>query len=62
MGILTEVPAGLAGPFGDRVLRGLLESCIIAQLGGSSQEIRDTSGVTKEAMAGIVPESWLDGV
>ena len=40
--------------------RGLPESRIIAQLGGSLREIRDKWGVTKEEMAGIVPESWLE--
>ena len=34
--------------------RGLSESSIIAQLGDSLREIRDTKGVTKAAMAGIV--------
>ena len=36
------------------------ESSIITQLGGSLCEIRDTWGVSQEAMAGIVPESWLE--
>ena len=48
------------GPLGDRGRRGLPESNIISQLGGSLREIRDTWGVTKEAMAGIVPDSWLE--
>ena len=39
---------------------GLPEMSIIAQLGGSLRESRDTWGVSKEAMAGIVPESWLE--
>ena len=39
---------------------GLPESNIIAQLGGSLREIRGTWGVTNEAMAEIVPESWLE--
>ena len=45
--------------------RGLPESRIIPQLGGSLREMRDTWGLTKEAMAGIVPESsfkWGLGV
>ena len=46
-------------PLGDRVRRGLPQSNIISQLGGSLREIRDTWGVTKEAMAGNVPEPWL---
>ena len=33
---------------------------IITQLGGSLREIRDTWGVTKEEVAGIVPESWSE--
>ena len=59
-GSYPEVLADLTGPLGDRVRRGLPESRIIAQLGGSLREIRDQSGVTKEEMASIVPESWLE--
>ena len=40
--------------------KGLPEPSINAQLGDSLLEIRDTRGVTKEARAGIVPESWLE--
>ena len=58
--ILPEVIACLTGPLRHRVRRGLPESSIIAQLGGSVLEIRDTWGVTKESMAGIVSESWLE--
>ena len=54
---LPEVLADLTSPLGDILRRGLPESSIIAQLGDSLQEIRDTWGVTKEAMEGIVPES-----
>ena len=57
---LPEILADLTGPLGDRVRRRLPESSIITQLGGSLREIRDTWGVSKEAMAGIVPESWLE--
>ena len=39
---------------------GLPESSIIAQFGRSLREIRDTWGVTKKAMPGIIPESWLE--
>ena len=60
MTILPEVLADLTGSVRDRVRTGLPESNIIAQLGGSLREIRDTWGVTKEAMAGIAPESWLE--
>ena len=60
VGILPEVLADLTGPLGDRVRTGLPETSIIAQLGGSLREIRDTLGVSKEAMAGIIPESWLE--
>ena len=57
---LPEVLADLTGPLGDRVRTGLPETSIIAQLGGSLREIRDTWRVSKEAMAGIIPESWLE--
>ena len=60
VGTLPEVVADLTGPLGDRVKRALPESNIIAQLGGILREIRGTWGVTKEAMAAIVPESWLE--
>ena len=60
VGILPEVLADLTGQLGDEVRRGLRESSIIAHLGGSLREIRDVCGVTKKAMAGIVPESLLE--
>ena len=58
--ILLEVLADFKGPLDARVRMGLPESSIIAQLGDGLGEIRDTSGATKEAMAGIVPESRLE--
>ena len=58
--ILPEVLADLTGPLGDRLKRRLPESSITTQLGGSLREIRDAWGVSKEAMAGIVPEFWLE--
>ena len=60
VGTLPEILADLTGPLGDRVRRRLPESSIITQLRGSLREIRDTWGVSKEAMAGIAPESWLE--
>ena len=60
MGTLPEILADLLSPLGDRVRRRLPESSIITQLGGSLREIRDTSGISKEEMAGIVPESCLE--
>ena len=57
VGIVPEVLADITSPLGDRVRTGLPESIIIAQVAGSLREIRDTSGISKEAMAGIVPES-----
>ena len=59
VGALPEVIADLTGPLGGRLRRVLPESNIIYQLGGSLRELRGTWGVTKEAMAGIVPESWV---
>ena len=56
VGILPEVLANLKGPLGEIVKRGLPESSIIAQLGGSLREVRDAWGVTKKAMPGIVSE------
>ena len=60
VGTLPEILADLTGPLGNRVRRRLPESSIITQLGGILREIRDTRGVSKEAMAGIVPEPWLE--
>ena len=60
VGTLPEVLADLTGPLGDRVRTGLLETSIITQLGGSLRQIRDTWRASKEAMGGIVPESWLE--
>ena len=39
---------------------GLSVTSIIAQLGGSLRDTRDSWGVSKEAMAGIIPEPWLE--
>ena len=60
VGTLLEDIAYITGPLGHRVRKGLPESNIIAQLGGRLGEIRGAEGVTKEAMAGIVPECWLE--
>ena len=58
--ILPEILADLTGPLGDRVRKGIPKSTNVAQPGGSLREIRDTWGVSKEAMAGsIVPYTWL---
>ena len=59
VGTLPELIADLTGPLEDRVRRGLPESNITAQLGGSMGKVRVTWGVTKGSMAGIVPESWF---
>ena len=55
VGILPEVLADLSAPLGDQLRRRLLEWRIIAQLGGSLREIRDTWGVKKEKMAEVSP-------
>ena len=60
VGILPEVLADLTGPLGYRTRRGLPEWNITTQLGGSLREIQDTREVTKEEMAGTVPECWLE--
>ena len=60
VGALPEDIADLTGPLGDGMRRRLPESNVIAQLGGSLREIRDTGGVTKEPMTGIIPESLLE--
>ena len=60
VGTLPEVLADLTGPLGNKLRRGLPESSVIAQLEDSLLEIRDIWGVSQEAMAGIVPEPWLE--
>ena len=59
VGTLPEVIAEPTGPLEDRLRRGLPESNITAQLGCRLGKVRVTWGVTKGAMAGIVPESRL---
>lgn len=44
VGIMLGIMADLTGPLGDRVKKGLPESSIIAQPGGSLREIRETWG------------------
>lgn len=39
---LPEVLADLTGPLGDQLSRGVPESSVISQPGGSLREIRDT--------------------
>ena len=41
-------------------MRGLPESSTTDLLGSSLRENPDTRGITKEAIAGIPPESWLE--
>ena len=53
VGTLPEVLADLTGPLGDRVRTGPPETSIIAQLGGSLREIRDTWGVSKLSLIHI---------
>ena len=60
MGVLPEVLADLTGRSvgRQRARRGLPGSSITAELGGSLRKIRGSLGVTKEAMAGTVPQPW----
>lgn len=60
VGTLTEILADVTGPLGDKLKRRLPESSIIARLGDRLREIRDTEAATKEAVARIVPETWLE--
>ena len=57
---MPDVLADLTGPLGGTLRRWLPESSIIAQLRDSFRENRDIWRVSQEAMAGIVPESWLE--
>lgn len=59
VGTLPEVLADLTGPLGDSLRRGIPKISVIFQLEGSLRGIRDMSGVSKEAIAGVVAESRL---
>lgn len=50
--ILPQALTDLIGLLGEWVRRGFPDSSIIAPLGGSLRDIRDTWGLTKDAMAG----------
>ena len=55
---LPEVLADLSGATGDKVRRELPDSDLVLRIWSSVRGLRDVHGVSKEAMANIVPESW----
>ena len=57
---VPEVLAGLCGSIGDKVRRYLPDSDLVRRIRNSIRDLRDVLGVSEEAMANIMPESWRD--
>ena len=57
---VPEVLADLSGTTGEKVRRGLPDSDLVRRIWKSIRDLRDVHGVSEEAMATIVPESWRD--
>ena len=57
---VPEVLAYLSGAIGDKVRRELPDSDLVRRIWNSIRDLRDAHGVSEEAMANIVPESWRD--
>ena len=57
---LPEVLADLPCTIGDKVRRGLPDSDLVRRILKSIRDLRDVHGVSEEAMATTVPESWRD--
>ena len=57
---VPEALAVLSGTIGENVRRGLPDSDLVRRIWKSIRDLRDVHGVSEEAMATIVPESWRD--
>ena len=57
---VPEVLADLSGVIGNKVRRELPDSDLVRRIWNSIRDLRDVHGVSEEAMANIVPESWRD--
>ena len=55
---MPEVLADLSGPLGEKVRRELPNSDLVRRIWSSVRDLRDIHGVSEEAMANVVPESW----
>ena len=54
------VLADLSGTIGEKVWRRIPDSDLVCGIWKSIRELRDDHGVSEEAMATVVPESWRD--
>ena len=57
---VPEVLADLSGAVGNKVRRELPDSDLVRRIWNGVRDLRDVHGVSEEAMANIVPESWRD--
>ena len=57
---VPEVLADLSGAIGNKARRVLPDSDLVRRIWNSVRDLRDMHGVSEEAMANIVPESWRD--
>ena len=55
---VPEVLADLSGPLGGNGWRELPNSDLVRRIWSSDRDLRDIHGVSEEAMAKVVPESW----
>ena len=60
MATVPEVLADLSGAIGNKVRRKLPDSDLVRRIWNSIRDLRHVHGVSKEAMANIVSESWRD--
>ena len=58
--MVPEVLADLSGAIGEKVRREPSDSYLVRRIWESVRDLRDVHGVSEEAMANIVPESWRD--
>ena len=57
---VPEALVDLSGTIGDKVRRELPDSDLVRRIWNSVRDLRDVHGVSEEAMANVVPESWRD--
>ena len=57
---VPEVLVDLSGAVGNKVRRKLPDSDLVWCIWNSVRDLRDVHGVSEQAMANIVPESWWD--
>ena len=57
---VSEALDDLSGSIGNKVRRALPGSDLVRRIWKSVRDLRDVHGVSEEAMANIVPESWRE--